>query len=349
MSKFPLAPRARLFQHDAQSAGVCDQRAGAPYQISMNSPLITLRGAAVALAAAVTLAGPATAAPQKPAPAPAVEPAPAPEKKGFFSRTKEKLGLKRKEKEQPAAPAVQKSKAKPATSAAAKPAAKSTKPEPAVVEAKPEKKGLFKGMFKKSKDEPAAPADEPNLAKARTAKPAPVKEVKPAQTVETADGDAGPKEKRGMFGFLRRLREPVEDESSAVAGAARIERPDDWQEHKVVTQNDIALYTFGPNQFNGPDKRLDSGTVVKVKSIKRGYALVTVDGGITGYLDATALRDAAKDDFLEPAPPAMASLGAIPDSWAPLAPPPDLPDQPSKMDADAALLLLPPLEPKPNP
>jgi outer membrane biosynthesis protein TonB len=334
----------------------------------MKSPLISLRGAAVALGAAgaLTLTGTVAAAPKKTEPAAAVEPAPPPEKKGLFSRTKEKLGLKKNEKPQPAPQTAEAIKAKPAaqtpsatkTAATSKPAppakANPAPRETAVVEAQPEKKRGLRGIFSKSKRDkadPGAAAAEPSLAKVKTAKPAPVKEVKPAaRTGEAVAAGEGAKEKRGVFGFLRRLREPIDDVSPAdVAEANKIERPDDWQEHKVVTADSIALYTFGPSQANGPDKRLDSGTVVKVTGIKRGYALVTVDGGLTGYMDAAALRDAEKTDFRDPVPPAMASLGISPDNWSPLAPPPDLPDQPSAMDADAALLLLPPLEPKPNP
>jgi hypothetical protein len=347
---------------------VSDQRAGVFPPYRMKTPLIPLRGAAVALAAAgaLTFTGAVSAAPKKTEPAAAVEPAPAPEKKGLFSRTKEKLGLKKKEKPQPVPQTSGTAKAKPVPEArpAAKPAAaaksapaaraKPAPQEPAVAEAQPEKKGWFKGRFSKSKNDTAdqnEKAAEPSLARAKTAKPAPVKEVKPAvRPGEAVAAGEGEKKKRGMFGFLRRLREPIDDVPPAeVAEANKLERPDDWQEHKVVTGDSIALYTFGPNQFNGPDKRLDFGTVVKVTSIKRGYALVTVDGGLTGYMDAAALRDAEKTDFRDPVPPAMASLGISPDNWAPLAPPPDLPDQPSAMDADAALLLLPPLEPKPNP
>jgi len=347
---------------------MCDQRAGTSPSKLMNSPLSTLRGATAALTAACVLTGAAPAAPKKTEPAAVVEPAPAPEKKSLFSRAKEKIGLKKKEppapppatkaaetaKQKPAAegkPAPRTAaipKAAPAPKAKPVPPAKPAKPDTAVAAAPPEKKGWLKGIFRKAKDEPSGSA-EPSLAKAKTAKPSPVKEVKPAKPDETVAAADAPKEKRGMFGFLRRLREPVEDESApGIAEADKIERPDNWQEHKVVTDNGVALYTFGPSQFNGPDQRLHTGAVVKVKSIKRGYALVSVDGGITGYMDASLLRDAEKTDFREPAPPEMASL-TNPDYWAPLAPPPDLPDQPSAMDADAALLLLPPLEPKPNP
>ena len=324
-----------------------------------------LRHAAAVLTAALVLTGTASAAPKKPEPAPAAQPAPAPEKKGMFTKAKEMLGLKKKEQPAPKAKPVAESKpaAKPATKPAAvakaKPVppatpAKAAKKEapPAVAEVKPEKKGWIRGLFSKSKSDTPA---EPKLAKAKTAKPAPVKDLKPAKSDgKLAKAGDAPQEKGGIRGFFRRLREPIEDESTAsvAAEADKIERPADWEDHKIVAADGLALYTFGPSQFNGPDQRLNTGAVVKVKKISRGYALVEANGGTVGYVDASMLRSAAKTDFREP-PPAMASATASvhPDFWAPLAPPPDLPDQPSAMDAEAALLLLPPLElePKPNP
>jgi hypothetical protein len=104
-------------------------------------------------------------------------------------------------------------------------------------------------------------------------------------------------------------------------------------------------------QATGPDRRLESGAVVKVKSVRRGWALVELEGGFAGYMDASVLRNAAITDFRDPAPPTMMAASGNPNYWAPLAPPPDLPDQPSRVDSESALLLLPPLqlEPKPNP
>lgn len=333
---------------------------------SMNSPNAFPRVAATILVAALTTAGSVVAAPKKPEPAPAAQPAPAPEKKGMFTKAKELIGLKKKDQpaenapaapaSKPAAKAKTKSKSAPATepvvkakaAPAEKAAAKKASPA-AVAEAKPEKKGWIKGLFSKSKDETPA---EPALASAKTAKPAPVKELKPAKGGEKLAAAAEPEQKRGIFGFLRKFSEPIEEEieTADVADEQKIERPADWQDHRVVKNDDIALYTFGPSQANGPDERLQRGAVVKVKTVKRGWALVEVKDGVTGYMDASMLREAAKTDFKEPPPPAaMASVN--PDFWAPLAPPPDLPDSPSQMDADAALLLLPPLEleQKPNP
>jgi hypothetical protein len=80
---------------------------------------------------------------------------------------------------------------------------KESKPVPAeqpVVQADPPKKGWLKGLFSKSKTkiDTETPA-EPQLAKAKTAKPAPVKEVKPpAQPVPLVVADEpARKERRG--------------------------------------------------------------------------------------------------------------------------------------------------------
>ena len=88
---------------------------------------------------------------------------------------------------------------------------------------------------------------------------------------------------------------------------------------------------------------------MKVKKVTKGWALVEVHGGISGYMDASMLRAAEKNDFADPPAPvaAMASLNLK--AWAPAAPPPDLPDQPGEMDNSGALLLLPPLELEPKP
>ncbi len=354
----------------------------------MKRLLAPLRGTAAVLTASIALTGAvAYGAPKKTESATAVQPAPAPEpapqKKSILS----KLGFKKKEQPAaevpapkpapvPATAAAKKTSAPPkakavpspapapATAAAAKkspaPAtakaktnkeAKSAPVEQPVVQAEPpQKKGWFKGLFSKSKSE--APA-EPQLAKAKTAKPAPVKDAKPAAKPDapaTAEQSA-PKEKRGLFGFIRRLREPNNTIDASAIQGGRIERPADWQDHKIVSENNVAIYSFGPMQANGPDRRLETGTPVKVKSVRRGWALVEVEGGFAGYIDASTLRDAQKGDFKDPPPPTMMASAGTPDYWAPLAPPPDLPDQPTKTDAESALLLLPPLElePKPNP
>jgi|GEM_PF-2466500 len=318
-----------------------------------------LRESVVVIATVVMLGVPAHSAPKKTEPQPAPEETVLP-KNGVVGKLKSSTGSKKKtEVAEPAAG----TKPAPKLPPAAKPkSAKNAGPisvpkaTPVAVEATPEKKGFIRKLFGK-KPKPEADA-EPKLAKVKTVKPAPVKEVKPVKAVKpdeklarSAEEEA-PKKKRGLFGFLRRDRSAAfeeENEGAPVPDDAKIERPEDWAERSIVNDDEIALYEYGPSQANGPDARLGRGTLVKVKQIKRGWALVEVAGGRRGYMDAAALRSAAKDDFRDPAPvvPAMASLS--PDYWAPAAPPPDLPDTPAATDNnDAALLLLPPLEPEPK-
>ena len=169
---------------------------------------------------------------------------------------------------------------------------------------------------------------------------------KPSRVVETPVAEE-PKKKGGFLRFLRGDRDAKE--TAKVPEAAKIPRPDDWQDHRVVKEDGLALYEFGPSQSNGPDERLDTGAVVKIKRVERGWALVEVTGGRTGYVDAAALRNAVEGDFATPPPKVVASTAAVsPEPWAPAPPPPDLPDQPAKMDGEGGLLLLPPLEQTPK-
>ena len=339
-----------------------------------------LRGTAVAAAVAGMFTTIAYSAPKKPEPVPVVEQA-APEKKRMFGKLKSALSIKKNaeapaletkspEKARPAAkpkvaansdvkpatnpvaPGTVAQQEKAATVVKAKTAPKPAAPKIVVVEEKavPEKKGIFKKLFGKSADESPA---EPKLAKAKTAKPAPVKELKPgAKLAQESVGE--PQKKRGFLGFLRGDGSKSRDGaagSSEIPDSARIVRPADWEEHRVVQDDEIALYSFGPSQAQGPDERLSRGTLVKVKKITKGWALVEVHGGISGYMDASVLRAAEKNDFADPPAPApaaaMASLSR--EAWAPAPPPPDLPDQPGAMDNSGALLLLPPLELEPKP
>lgn len=314
-----------------------------------------LRGAVVAAAAAVMLTATAQSAPKKPEPAPAIEQPAPPAKKGMFSKVKSALSFKKKE----AAPAIETKaveKAKPLEGSKSAPATKA-KPAPKPVAPKvvgpeepvaTEKKGFFKKLLTREKVD--APV-EPKLANAKTAKPAPVKEVKAGNNLALKPGEDTPK-KHGWFGFLRgKGSKSLDGDGIAeVPGANKIVRPADWQEHRVVQDDEIALYTFGPSQALGPDERLPRGTLVKVKKVTKGWALVEVAGGKSGYMDASVLRAAEKNDFADPpAPaPAMAMASLSPEAWAPLPPPPDLPDQPGAMDNEGALLLLPPLELEPK-
>lgn len=370
-SKNPLAADGSIVENSQYTPLIPARAARLTPPTPMNSPNAFPRVAATMLAAALTTAGSVDAAPQKPNPAPAVQSAAVPEKKGMLTKAKELIGFKAKEKpaektpdvpaSRPAAKAKLTAETKsqttpakePVVKAGAVPAEKSAakkQPKPAVAETAPEKKGWIKGLFSKSSDQTPA---EPALARAKTAKPAPVKEVKPAKENEKLTAGAEPEQKRGIFGLLRKFSEPIEEETGVaeVADEQKIERPADWQEHRIVKSDEIALYSYGPSQANGPDARLQRGTAVKVMAVKKGWALVEVKDGVTGYMDASMLREAAKTDFKDP-PPLRAAMAAVnPDLWAPLAPPPDLPDSPSQMDSDAALLLLPPLEleQKPNP
>lgn len=183
-----------------------------------------------------------------------------------------------------------------------------------------------------------------------------MKEVKPeAKLAQENVGE--PQKKRGFLGFLRGDGSKSRNGagSSEIAEAARIVRPDDWEEHRVVQEDEMALYSFGPSQAQGPDERLSRGTLVKVKKVTKGWALVEVLGGISGYMDASVLRAAEKHDFADPPAPVAATAAATAvaslnlKAWAPAPPPPDLPDQPGAMDNSGALLLLPPLELEPKP
>lgn len=240
-----------------------------------------------------------------------------------------------------AAKVVKNAKATPEKSPAAKPAA--------VAAAVPEKKSFLKNLFSRK---PKAEAEaEPKLASVKTAKPVPVKGAKPEAAAELAAAGEKPA-KRSFFSFLRGGNSSAwEDEtgSSEIADSDKIERPEDWAEHRVTQEDDIALYEFGPSQSQGPDARLSRGTLLKVKKVERGWALVEA-GSQSGYIDASVLRNAEKGDFKDPPPPVVPFMAAVnPEAWAPLAPPPDLPEQPGPMDSDSSLLLLPPLELEPKP
>ena len=145
---------------------------------------------------------------------------------------------------------------------------------------------------------------------------------------------------------LKRMRS---DDLPPEVEPEKIPRPKDWTERKVIVEHGTPMYEFGPSQSQGPDMKLVRGTVVKEKKRERGWVLVEVAGGRRGYIAASAMRDALKTDFLEPpkstAPKTMmAASGANPKSWAPGAPPPDLPDEAPMMDLDGALDLLPALQ-----
>jgi hypothetical protein len=339
-----------------------------------------LPGTAAAAATALFLTVQAQAAPKKPEPAPATEQQPA-TKKSSSAKVKPSAGTAKEEPQPAQAPQSAKAKGKPVTKTAAPPVdlqpekkkgsvtkKKAEEQAPAsgnkIAKAKvdtppetapappPEKKGFLKGLFggRKKAEEPR---EEPALAKAKTAKPVPVKDlkpVKPAPVVPTAPVAAveEPKKKRGLFGFLRGNKSD-DSADATVPDAEKIERPADWKDHRVVKEETVALYEFGPSQSNGPDARLDRGTVVKLKRVEKGWALVQTNSGRAGYIDAAALRDALETDFAAPVVVrSMATASVSPEAWAPAAPPPDLPDRPASLDTESGLLLLPPLESGPK-
>ena len=192
-----------------------------------------------------------------------------------------------------------------------------------------EKRGLFRGLLgRRGESAPQAVPDKKSAA-------------------APEDSGEAVSEKRKLWSAplaaVRKLRERPAAES---AMTEKPERPDDWEDRFVVKEEAVPFYEFGPSQAGGPDMDLVSGMVVKeVKRERGGWAQVQLEGGRTGYIDASALRPAEKNDFLEPPPPvtqlAAASAGT---PWLPAAPPPDLPDEAPLMDLDGALDLLPPLE-----
>ncbi len=147
-------------------------------------------------------------------------------------------------------------------------------------------------------------------------------------------------------GFFSRLRAKLDHDPEVVAVAEKTERPADWKERWVVTEDSTAFFEYGPSQASGPDLRLSRGQVVKLSHTTRGWARVELDGGRQGYIGSDQMRQAARNDFSDPLLPAaqLASIGTGLQGWSPAPPPPDLPDLPMAPGSEDALLLLPPLE-----
>ncbi len=254
---------------------------------------------------------PAAAAPSKKAPpptAPVVE-TPPPAKRGFF----QKINPFRP-KETPPAPALGAVPAKNSKKSA-------TLTKPAVPA-----RGL------------AAVPPKPSVKSPGTVKPLPPTVTAPPAVTE-------PPKKAGFFS---RLKSKLDREPESVVAFEKPERPADWQERWVVTEESTAFYEFGPSQASGPDLRLPRGQVVKLASASKGWARVELDGGRRGYLGTDQIRQAAETDFAPPALAAPSQLaaaaGRTPQGWSPIAPPPDLPDLPMAAGMEDSLLLLPPLE-----
>ncbi len=201
-----------------------------------------------------------------------------------------------------------------------------------------------------------------------------------AQLTGKKDAPALAKAKTAKPGWMNRLTQPVgsgsDDEPSHQTASARKPRPTNWKQLSVVKEEGLKFYEFGPSQSQGADMKLARGTALKVRKVTRGYALVEMPNGRTGYVDASLLKAASTQDFHDArrrplqvaggaggagrAPRYYASAGgkrastpsqlaraqAEAASWVPGAGSPDLPEipLPSGTDMDEALLLLPPLD-----
>lgn len=257
---------------------------------------------------------------EKPAtPPPAPAPATRPEAKKASGKGKEK-------RPESGAPAPEKPRKTPSKTQT-RPAEPAPPPPPPAEEKK--RKGF--SLFKKR--------DGADDAAAQPSAPA----TKPAPAAGAVEHDDSPKKKS----LLARLREKLDGDAPPAVPMEKPERPEDWREHSVVTEDFTDFYSFGPSQAGGPDLRLSRGTVVRVLEKTRwGWARVRLlEGERAGYVGANALRAAEESDFRPPAPkPQMArSSGVAPQPWQPV-PPPDLPDIPMAPGVEDGLLLLPPLE-----
>lgn len=196
------------------------------------------------------------------------------------------------------------------------------------------------GNSKKSKVPPAAPA-VPAAPLTQPAAPAtPLQSLPPAPLAALVPDEP----KKG--GFFSRLKAKLDHDPEVVTVAEKPERPVDWKERWVITEDSTAFFEYGPSQASGPDLRLSRGQVVKLTRTTRGWARVEIDGGRQGYIGSDQIRQAAQSDFSDPLLPAtqLASIGAGLQGWSPAPPPPDLPDLPMAPGSEDALLLLPPLE-----
>ncbi len=195
---------------------------------------------------------------------------------------------------------------------------------------------------------PAGPASAP--APVTDPKP-PVKSLATAKTLQPAPVTApvpAPEETKKP-GFFSRLKSKLDRDPDAIDQAEKPERPLDWKERWVVTEDSTAFFEFGPSQSTGPDLRLPRGHVVKLTQSSRGWAKVELEGGRQGYIGTDQMRQAAETDFTNPVLPASSQLAAVGagsglQGWSPAPPPPDLPDLPMAAGMEDSLLLLPPLE-----
>lgn len=138
---------------------------------------------------------------------------------------------------------------------------------------------------------------------------------------------------------------PPSHENDAKSAPGKPERPADWKERWIISEDEVKFFAFGPSQASGPDMRLGKGDVVKVVQTEKSWTRVELDGGRTGYIGTDQLRQAAESDFASPrsAPATQLAASSNPQYWAPAAPMPDLPDLPMAPGTENALFLLPPL------
>ena len=66
----------------------------------------------------------------------------------------------------------------------------------------------------------------------------------------------------------------------------------------VITKDDSAFYSFGPQQATPPDAYLSTGTVVTMTGKSWGWATVMLPDGRTGIVDRGALRQASVHDLI---------------------------------------------------
>jgi len=199
----------------------------------------------------------------------------------------------------------------------------------------------------RKKDPPPAPA--PSLAPAKNSKktgPAVRPGPEPVQPSVPAPAPAVAPEEPKKSGFFSRLKSKLNQDPGTQLEVEKPERPADWKERWVVTEDSTAFFEFGPSQATGPDLRLSRGQVLKLSQASRGWAHVELDGGRSGYIGTDQMRQATESDFAPPRPMAtqLASVGADPKGWSPSAPQPEMPDLPAIPGMENSQLLLPPLE-----
>ncbi|MES2468520.1 MAG: SH3 domain-containing protein [Verrucomicrobiota bacterium] len=245
----------------------------------------------------------------------------------------------------------------PATAA---PAKKTPPPlaAPAVVETPAPKRSILQKLnpFHKKAPPPApapppVPARNSKKSKVPPATPAapliqPAAPAIPLGSVSPNPPAAQEPDEPKQGGFFSRLKAKFNHDEEVAVVAEKPERPADWKDRWVVTEDSTAFFEYGPSQASGPDLRLSRGQVVKLSHTTRGWARVELDGGRQGYIGSDQMRQAAQTDFADPVlpPTQLAAIGAGLQGWSPAPPPPDLPDLPMAPGSEDALLLLPPLE-----